>query len=193
MSRLVQVKAGQSNVDLNRQLYTQNDKVLLSDKEYANDTPGLTAVITDLGPGMLLSGVVSLSSITTNGQTVATITPGFAGKLEQVFAIVNTVASTAAKVANIGVFIDPDGAGSAAASRVSGGDIQLLTAGVTPVNKIIPGTLIRDTGTTPVRFSSAAVITFVTTALPTAFVEGAVTFVAMFESSASFKPGPIRY
>lgn len=193
MSRLVQVKAGQSNVDLNRQLYTANDKVLLSDIQYNRDALGLTNILTDLGPGMLLTAPITLSGITTNGQTVATITPGFAAKLDQVFAIVTTAATTAAKTANIGVFIDPDGGGSAPATRVSGGDLALTSANATPAGKLLGGTLVIDSGTTPVRFGTAAVITFVTTALPTAFVEGAVIFGVLLESTASFKPGPLRF
>lgn len=193
MSRLVQVKGGQLQVDLNRQLLTAGDKALLSDIQFNRDALGLSAVLTDLGPGMLLTAPIALSGITTNAQTVATITPGFAAKLDQVFCIVTTAATTAAKLATIGVFIDPDGAGSAPATAVSGGVLALTSATVTPVNTVIGGSIVVDSGATPTRFGKTAVLTFVTTALPTAFVEGAVMFGVMLESTASFKPGPFKF
>jgi hypothetical protein len=108
MSRIVQVQSGQSQVNLNKLLLDQNAKALLSDYDFAKKvTAGaFTSTLTDLGPGILLSSAVNLTNTTEDTRTLATITPGFAGRVTDAFAIVTTAVSTAAKLANVQVFVD---------------------------------------------------------------------------------------
>ena len=175
--QIVQVQSGQNNISVGKTVLNSLDKAILSRREFNKLDPNIFgATLTDLGPGILTSAPVTLSGITTNAQTVATITPGFAGRVSAVFAVITTAVTTAAKLANIGLFIDQDGAGSAVNTQASGGVIALTSANATPAGKIIPGTRIVWSAANPQDFVAASVLTFITTSLPTAFVEGIAVF-----------------
>lgn len=186
MAQIVQVQSNQSQVRLpTRVTYAATDKVLLSDADFDSlSSATFTSVLTDLGPG-ILTAVVSLSTITTNGQTVATFTPGFAGAVRGAVAIVTTAATTAAKLATVGVFIDQDGAGSAADVECNGGRIALTSANATPVSKVLGGTNITYTSANPNTFTASGQVKIKTVAAPTAFAEGAVAFVLFVEPSTT--------
>lgn len=182
MGQIVQVQSGQSQIVLGKVLKGSLDKFVVSDDQFDRlSTDAFTAALTDLGPSILSSAPVSLSTVSANNTAYATLTPGFAGTLRSVAAIVTTAASTAAKSATLQAFIDQDGAGSAADVAVNGGILALTTALVTPAGKVIPGTNIKKSAANPNEFGKDAVIKFKTTALPTTFVEGAVIFVAFID------------
>lgn len=110
MSQLVQVQSGKTQVRLpDRMPHDSLEKVLLSDADFDGlSTDAFTAYLTDLGPG-LLSAVVTLSTITENGQVVATWTPGFRGSVRSLSAIITTAVSTGSKAATFGLQIDQAG------------------------------------------------------------------------------------
>jgi hypothetical protein len=175
--QIVQVKAGQSNVAINKLFLTASQKALMSRREFNKLSPNVfTTILDDLGPGILTSAPINLSSISADATAYATITPGFAGRISAAFAIVSTAATTAAKAATLQVFIDQDGGGSASPVAVSGGVIALTSANATPAGKVIPATTIVWSAANPAVFDANGVITFRTTAAPTTFVEGAVIF-----------------
>lgn len=185
MAQIVTVQSGQSQVRLpTRVVYTANDKVLLSDSDFDSlSSSAFTATLTDSGPG-ILTAVVSLSSITTNNQTVATFTPGFAGSIRHISAIVTTAATTAARLATVGVFIDQDGAGSSFADvECNGGRLALTSANATPISKVLGGTNVTFSSANPNTFTSSSQVKIKTVAAPTAFAEGAVAFLVFVEPS----------
>jgi hypothetical protein len=188
--QIVQVQAGQTQVMIGKGVYTANDKLILSRREFNKvDAGAFTSILTDLGPGILTSAPVSLSTISADATTYATITPGFAGRLSAVFAIVTTAATTAAKAATLQAFIDQDGGGSAVNTAVEGGVIALTSANATPAGKVIPGSRIIWSGANPMDFAKDAVITFRTTSAPTTFVEGAVVFGVVLDAQPSVSSG----
>lgn len=188
--QIVQVQAGQSQVMIGKGVYTANDKLIMSRREFNKvDLGAFTSILTDLGPGILTSAPVNLSSISANATTYATITPGFAGRLSAVFAIVTTAATTASKAATLQAFIDQDGAGSAVNTAVTDGVIALTSANATPAGKVIPGTRIVWSAANPQDFAKDAVITFRTTSAPTTFVEGAVVFGVVLDATPSVATG----
>lgn len=89
-------------------LLATNDKVVVTQREYANIAKGsaLGSELTDLGPGILLTAVTNLTALADDDQLVASITPGFPGRVVSAFAIVGTAVSTASRLASVGVFID---------------------------------------------------------------------------------------
>lgn len=175
--QIVQVQAGQTQVMIGKGVHTANDKILMSRGEFNKvDAGAFTSILTDLGPGLLVSAPVNLSSISANNTAYATITPGFAGRLSAVFAIITTAVTTAAKAATLQAFIDQDGAGSAVATAVSGGVLALTSANATPAGKIISGSRIIWSSANPMDFTKDSVITFRTTSAPTTFSEGAAIF-----------------
>lgn len=189
MSQILQVQSGRTNVQCPDGLVRGSlEKFLVDDRTHDRLATGsFVSDLTDLGPGVLLSGIISLSSVSANNTDYATITPGFSGQVRSSFAIVTTVASTAGKSATLGLFIDQDAGGSATKVQCLGGSITLTTATVTPAAGKIPGTNIvamDRAGTQPNQFSKDATIVFRTTSAPTAFVEGAVIFGVVVEPIA---------
>lgn len=107
MSRIIQVASGQNQSSGARLLLSALGKACLSDREYAKLSPtAFSTQLTDLGPGILLTAAYSLSGATEAGQTLATITPGFVGRVASTFAIVTTAASTASKTALVQPYVD---------------------------------------------------------------------------------------
>jgi hypothetical protein len=290
--QILQVQAGAASVALNKQFFDANARTIVSRREFNKIDPGaFTSTLTDLGPGILATAPVSLSTIAETDRVAATITPGFAGRLSAAFALVTTAASTAARTASFGVFIDqvpgtnevqtltitgtPTGgtftltyagqttatiafnaaaaavqsalealsniavgdvvcAGGAlpgtpvtitfggslagadvaqitaasggltggttptatvttttpgtagtdglSATATSGGAITLTSANVTPAGRILPFSRIVWSAANPMDFGATSVISFRTTAAPTAFAEGAVVFGVVLDS-----------
>lgn len=181
MSRIVQVASGQTNVDINKALLSAGNLAIMSLSDFRKvNQAAIPSVILDLGPGILMTAPVVLSSITTNAQIVATITPGFVGRISAAFAVVTTPVTTAAKLATVNVFIDQDGGGplvNTPTASLGATGIPLTSANATPAGALVPAAMITyDNNLFPSTFIAASVITFVTTAIPTAFVEGAVMF-----------------
>jgi|GEM_PF-4516968 hypothetical protein len=188
--QIIQVQSGQTQVMIGKGVYTALDKLIVSRREFNKIEAGaFTSILTDLGPGILTSAPVNLSSISADATTYATITPGFAGRLSAVFAIVTTAATTAAKAATLQAFIDQDAGGSAANTAVSGGVISLTSANATPAGKILSGSRIVWSAANPMDFAKDAVITFRTTAAPTTFVEGAVVFGVILDAQPTVSTG----
>lgn len=108
MSRILQVKSGKNNIMFGHLLLNQSDKAVVTDREFARLTPTFLTTVDDLGPGILYSPIVLLNSITEDEQVVATITPGFAGRIRQIWAQVVVAVTTASKDATVGAYIDQD-------------------------------------------------------------------------------------
>lgn len=105
MSHIVQTNATQVSID--RRLLPTSTKVVLSQRDYAKLAASAVAdELVDLGPGILFTAPYSLSGATEAGQVLATITPGFAGRVVNSFAVVTTAVSTAAKSASVQTFVD---------------------------------------------------------------------------------------
>lgn len=297
--QIVQVQAGQTQVMIGKGVYAANERLILSRREFNKvDLGAFASILTDLGPGVLCTAPVSLAGITENGRTVASITPGFAGRLSASFALVTTPVTTASRTATFGTFIDvapgtnevqtititgtPTGgtftltfdgqttagiAFNAAASAVqsalealsniaigdvvcaggpfpgtpvtvtfqgsdagtdipqmtansagltggttptatvttttpgttgsdgaiptatSGGSIVLTSANATPAGRVLPASRIVWTSANPMDFTSTSVISFRTTATPTAFAEGAVVFGVVLDAQPSVSSG----
>ncbi len=109
MGQIVKVQSGQDNVVLGKILRTALDQFVLSDDDFDKLSDAIfTSVLTDLGPSVLATAPVTLSGITEANDVLATFTPSFDGKIRSVAALVTTAVTTAAKAAQIKVWIDKD-------------------------------------------------------------------------------------
>jgi len=178
MAQIVQVKAGQDEVRLpDRVTHTATDKVLLTDAQFDSLNSGaFTSVLTDLGPG-IMAAVVDLTDADADAKTIATFTPGFAGVIRSVVAIVSTAATTSGKSATVGVFVD--------GTEINGGRIALTSANATPVGTVLGATNVTFSSANPNNFSSTDSITIKTVAAPTTFAEGTVAFVVFLEPTVA--------
>lgn len=107
MAQILQVRSGQAQVDINKLLLDQNAKAIVSTKEFMKIADGaFGSIVDDLGPGILLTAPYNLTGAAEANKTLATITPGFAGRIASAFAVVTTVASTGGKSANVQLYVD---------------------------------------------------------------------------------------
>lgn len=107
MAQILQVRSGNTQVDINKQLLDQTAKAIVTSKEFAKIADGaFGTILDDLGPGILMTAPYTLTGAAEANKTLATITPGFAGRVSAAFAIVSTVASTGGKSANVQLYID---------------------------------------------------------------------------------------
>ena len=122
MGQLVQV-AATGVTSIGQRAAAQNDRLLLSDFEFDRLSASLfPATLTDLGPGILATAPVLLTSITEAGKEVATFSPLYMGVVKAVCAVVTTAASTAAKLASVGVYIaGPNGVSEVDTLTITGG------------------------------------------------------------------------
>lgn len=108
MSRILQVKTGKNNISFGHAVLNDGQKALVTDREFSRLTPTFLNSVDDLGPGILYSGAIALSSITEDEQVLASVTPGFGGRIASIFALVTVAATTAGKDATVGIYIDQD-------------------------------------------------------------------------------------
>lgn len=175
MTAKVRVKTGKTNVQLPNGLPADAGAVAyLTDEQYAQlqGTGILGTFLDDLTtevapapvglPGLVahFTPVIALSSIA-NGNLSTTWTPGFAGTIVAVSAIVSTVATTASKLSTLTWKI-----GSTA---TTGGAVALTSANCTPLYNRVTGTQVTAANV----FTATDVLTL-SAASTTAFVEGAV-------------------
>lgn len=107
MAQILQVRSGNTQVDINKQLLDQTAKAIVTSKEFMKIADGaFGTILDDLGPGILMTAPYTLTGAAEANKTLATITPGFAGRVSAAFAIVSTVASTGGKSANVQLYID---------------------------------------------------------------------------------------
>lgn len=188
--QIVQLQAGTANVTIGKGVYNATDRLIMSRREFSKvSSDAFTALLTDLGPGILCSAPISLSTVSADATTYATITPGFAGRVSAAFALVTTAATTAARLATLRLFIDQDGGGAAVNTAIDGGVISLTSANATPAGKVLPATRIGWSLANPAEFGPTSVLTFRTTAAPTTFVEGAVVFGVVLDALPSVSTG----
>jgi len=139
MGQLVQV-AATGVTSIGQRAAAQNDRVLLSDFEFERLPAALfPGTLTDLGPGVLASGIITLSSITEAGKEVATFSPLYSGTVRAACALVTTAASTAAKLASVGIAIaGPNGVSEVDTLTITGGpasgNFTVTVGGVTSGN-----------------------------------------------------------
>ena len=108
----------------------------------------------------ILALPISLAKIA-DGNLMYGITPGFAGTIKKIFAVVNDPATTAAKTTTISIKIN--------ATTVTGGTLTLTSANCTPLGAVVNGTAITGGNS----FTATDTISLVAAAT-TAFVEGSV-------------------
>ena len=105
MPQIIQTTATQVAVD--RRLVPASTKVVVSQRDYVKLAASAIAdEITDLGPGILFTAPYTLTGATEANQVLATITPGFAGRVVNSFAVVTTAVSTASRSAAIQPWVD---------------------------------------------------------------------------------------
>lgn len=155
------------NVSIDRRLLPANTKVVVSTRDRKRMPPAALNDLIDLGPGLVFTGLEPLVDAAADGTVLATLTPGFAGQVVAVFAVVTTPATTAAKSAAVQVEIEGE--------PVSGGVIALTSANATPAGRVVSGSLIVADN----EFGAADDITFAVTGDPVDFIEGAVMFAAL--------------
>jgi hypothetical protein len=136
MSQLLQVAAA-GTTSIGQRAAATGDRLLLTDYEYDKLAAGLVpATLTDLGPGLLATAPVSLATLIESGLQVATFSPTYPGVVSKVAALVTTPASTAAKLASVGVFISGPG-GTSEVDTITingvptGGTFTVTVGGVT--------------------------------------------------------------
>ena len=116
----------------------------------------------------VISFPVDLASITGAGDVVTTYTPGFAGKIVKLDAVVNVPVTTAAKAASINAEIGT--------TNLTGGVVALTSANCTPMGAVIAGSAVTAansfTATDTISLEAASV---------TAFAEGSVTIMMVVE------------
>lgn len=159
-------------VSIDRRLLDTGAKVVVSTRD--RKKIAATAVadeLTDLGPGVLFTTAAALSGATAADVELATITPGFPGKVVAAFAVVHTVTTTAGRDADVRVDI--------AGTSVDGGDIALTSANTDgAVGDVVSGALVLDTPAA--EFGATDDIQFDVSALPAAaFLEGSVMFAVL--------------
>jgi hypothetical protein len=182
MSNLLTVQAGQTNVSLLGFSLGAGDKFLVSDEELDLMAPAAFPGVVVSSPGILFSPVVALTSISADDTQYATWTPGYSGRVKNWGAIVTTAVTTAARLADLGLFIDQDGGGSLARARVSDSVLALRSATLTPAGASVAASNITPkTAATPETFGPTSVISIRTVAAPTAFAEGAVVFFVVLD------------
>ncbi len=109
MGQIVQVKTGQNQIVLGKVLTPAEDKFVVSDDQFDKlSADAFTATLTDLGPSILVTAPVALSGITEANKVLATFTPGFAGTIRSMCAVVTVAATTASKAAEIVAYVDQD-------------------------------------------------------------------------------------
>lgn len=109
MGQIVKVQSGQKNVVLGKVLKTGLDQFLVSDDQFDKLASGaFTSVLTDLGPAVLASAPINLSSITEANDVLATFSPAFDGTVRSLAAVVTTAVTTGSKSAEIKAWIDYD-------------------------------------------------------------------------------------
>lgn len=107
MAQILQVRSGQAQVTVNKQLLDANAKAIVSSREFMKIADGaFGASLDDLGPGLLLTAPYTLTGAAEANKTLATLTPGFAGRVQAAFAAVTTAVTTGSKAANVQLYID---------------------------------------------------------------------------------------
>jgi len=107
MAQILQVRSAQAQVTVNKQLLDANAKAIVSSREFMKIADGaFGASLDDLGPGLLLTAPYTLTGAAEANKTLATLTPGFAGRVQAAFAAVTTAVTTASKAANVQLYID---------------------------------------------------------------------------------------
>lgn len=141
MSQLVQVaQANTAITSLGQRAGAQNDQVLLSDFEFDRLSVGnFSTILTDKGPGILATAPINLSTLNEAGLQVATFTPTYSGVIRSIAALVTTAASTAAKLASVGVYtVGSGGVSEVDTLTISGGPVSgnftVTVGGVTSGN-----------------------------------------------------------
>lgn len=105
MSQIIQTAA--SNISVARRLLPSSTKAVVSQREYTKlAASALGSEIIDLGPGILFTAPYSLAGATEAGQVLASITPGFAGRVVNSFAVVTTAVTTASRSAAVQPYVD---------------------------------------------------------------------------------------
>ena len=184
MGQLVQVQSGQNQVQIAEQTYNSTERVIVTDDKFDRFAPGaFTSLLTDLGPSILASAPFTLVSATTISTTYATFSPLFRGTIRSFAAIVTTAGTGTGATAAFNISIG--------SSVVSGGQLDLTLAKVTPAGAVLSASNIipiDNTGANSNTFKSGDTITIKTTATAiTAFTAGAVVFVLFCEPTNSRK------
>lgn len=169
MSHIFQALTDQVSID--RRLLDTGDKVVVSTRDRKKIAGSAIAdELGDLGPGVLFTSEVALSGATAADVELATITPGFAGKVVAAFAVVTTVSTTASTDADVRVDVE--------GNTVDGGLIELTSANTDgAVGDVVSGTLVLDTPNA--EFGATDAVQFDVDAVSTPFVEGSVLFAVL--------------
>lgn len=155
------------NVSIDRRLLPSGTKVVVSTADAKKIAGSAIAdELTDLGPGLVFSGAIALTTLADDEDVVATVTPGFPGRVVAAFAVASTAVTTAAKSANVRVTVD--------GTPLNGGLIQLTSAKLAAVGNTVGASTISDQVAQD--FGAADNITFVVEGAPVDFTEGAVLF-----------------
>lgn len=154
-----------NNTAIDRRLLPSGTKVIVSTADSKKiAASALADELIDLGPGLVFSTVSLLTGASADGVTVATLTPGFHGRVVSTFAVVTTAVTTPGDSANIKLRI--------AGVDVVGGRLSLTSASATPAAKVLGGTQVVAKN----EFTAAQSLTFVVDGAPVAFAEGAVMY-----------------
>lgn len=107
MPQILQTNA--NNISIGRRLLASGQKVIVSQREAARlAASSIGDELLDLGPGILFTSEITLSGISENGKVVASITPGFAGRVVAAFALVSEPVTTASRAATLSLAIDQE-------------------------------------------------------------------------------------
>lgn len=169
-------------VSIDRRLLDDGDQVVVSTRDFSRvPESALGTALDDLGPGLLVTSPVDLDAADDDEVVLATITPGFHGRIVAAFAIV----------------VD-DGAGAGADVTVQteieetptlGGAIHLTIDNTDTAGTVRGGTRVHPkAGSNPPDFEAGDEITFVVDGTPTVFTGGSVVFGVLVAPRR--KPGP---
>ena len=155
-------------VSIDRRLLPTGTKVVVSTRDRKKIAASAIAdELVDLGPGVLFTTAVDLTTAANADDEVATITPGFAGKVVATFAVVHTVTTTAGDSANFRVDIE--------GVSLDGGEIALTSANTDgAVGDVISGAYVQDSP--KAEFGASDSIEFDVDGAPVDFAEGDVIF-----------------
>jgi hypothetical protein len=164
MSHIYQVATDQVSID--RRVLNNTDLVVVSTKEHRRLAASAIAdELTSVSPGILLSASTALSTASGADVEVATITPGFPGKIVATFVIASVAAITAA---DVDMRVDING------TNVDGGGFKLTHTALAAIGDIVPGALVQETP--DAYFDSDDVIQFDAATVTTAFIDGSALF-----------------
>lgn len=192
MPKTVQIPAGKTNVQIPsaggalgypydgpKTLTLTDDQVAaLSATAFSSGSLiDLSAKVTPLKSGVIGTGAVyvyreslALASVANGNLAGVTVTPGFAGTIKHVRAVVTTAATTAAKTTDLSVKIG--------ATAITGGVATVTSANATPVGAVVNGTAV-----TALNVFTATDVLQVFAANTTAFVEGNIVFEVLLVAS----------